>query len=461
MSNKFIIIFITSTLLPSFIFSQNTDNSINEIFEKESGTVSPNKTDNIPAQNSIFNRSVTFDIMAAVDMVGSWDKEKNRDTADRGRLLVKDPEIAMEEKKNEWETEPVHATDNKATIRSGELGFYADIDQLARGIVTIGMHEEDGKAEVDLEEAYFLFPVTPVPGTSLKLGKFFYDAGRINTIHRHDWSFTEAPLVHRELFSEENAGDVGAELSILFPWPFWQELTIGVFNGQALGHKDHDHDDEESEDMIALENQLRLELGLPPRETPAEEDEESHSLETRQNPLVTVHLKQFFQIGENWGTQFGFSYMRWHPDSEANKKTEQSGIDFVLKWNRGRFKSFQWLTEIWYRETRAKGEHPWEYPDPIETRAGAYTLIEYSFHQNWSAALRFDGYHNPNYRGESGYMVSDATTESQFIVSWKPSEFSRFRFTASQKRRYLYNDIDNTISAQAVFIIGKHPEHVY
>ncbi|MDH5656215.1 MAG: hypothetical protein OEZ34_09920 [Spirochaetia bacterium] len=453
------------TAIPAFIplSAQETGNeeSIENLFNQESSRdVGDQDIDRL--QNS--RRSFLPDINAAVDIVGRWDKEKNRDQIDRGRILIKDPEEAMAEKIEEWETPPVHATENKAVIRGAEIGFAGDIDQIGRGVVTLGVHEDEGETVMDLEEAFFLFPVTPIPRTSFKLGKFFYDAGRINRIHPHDWNFTDAPAVHRELLSDKNAGDVGIEASFLFPWSFWQELTVGVFNGHSVGHPPHQHEEEkeDSEEWIALENTLREELGLPLREPEVEmHDEEADSLQTRQNPLITVHLKQFFSFGKNWGTQFGFTYMRWHPGSEKHKVTHQSGIDFAVRWNRGRLRSFIWQSEIWYRETRDKAEHPWEEADPVETRAGAYTLFEYQFHQNWSAGIRFDGYHNPNYRGESGYFVSDAETEAQVLITWKPSEFSKFRFTGGQKRRYLYNDIDNTMSLQAVFIIGSHPQHQY
>lgn len=378
-------------------------------------------------------RGYHLDTMAAVDLVGSWDQETPS------------------------------ATRNQFIARELEFGFFAAIDQLAEGTFYAAAHYENGEMFFEVHEAYLEFPTTFIPNTSLKLGRFFFDVGRLNTIHRHDWDFTNAPVVHRELIDTEGAEDTGIEFSILMPWNFWQELSIGVFNGKTFGHSHTEGPD-------------------------------------KANPLYTSHLKQFFYLGNNWGTQFGFSYLRWHPDTNKYRQRHQSGLDFLVKWQRGNQRSFQWMSEIWYRETRTKSGEPWEpAPAPVETRTGLYSFLEYQFHQNWYVGYRYDFFHNPNRRFRPFEPIdreidemnedlvkiddslaidrpfgldpeiedalserrSDGVIEHSVQLTYRPSEFSYFRGTVTRGRDIETGETDTRYYFQAMFILGMHPPHEY
>ncbi len=338
----------------------------------------------------------TLDIMAAVDMVGEWDNNEPKTTL------------------NEFE------------VREVEVGFIAAVDHFAEGHVMMAAHQEGGEFLYEVHEAYFYFPRFFLPNTSARLGQFFFDVGRLNSIHRHDWSFTNAPLVHEELLDEEGAVDTGLELSFLMPWElFWQELTVGVFNGKEFGH---------------------THVKGP----------------TKNNPLYTAHLKQFVPFTAEWGSQFGFSYLRWHPTEEPHKVTHQYGGDLLLKWAGGR-RSFQWLSEIWYRETREKNERRFDDPaTPIETRVGWYSFLEFRFHPQWGAGYRYDLFTNPNYVNEDGEKQKRNGTEAHSImVTYYPSEFSYFRATAERATTLETGKNNYQLYVQADFIIGAHPAHVY
>lgn len=338
--------------------------------------------------------SYKLDIMAAADLLGRWDRETP------------------------------HTTDNRFAARELEVGLSASVDHLGRGILSVASHDENGEQVAELHEAYLAMD-NFLPRTSLRLGKMFFDVGRLNTIHRHDWSFSTAPIVHEALLGEEAASDTGAELRFLMPWPFWQELSVGVFNGRTFGHAHSEGD-------------------------------------PKQNPLVTVHLKQFVELGTNWGTQFGFSYLRWHPTENPNRVTQQSGIDAILKWKKGKLASFQWLSEVWYRETRQKNERPFDTPGPpVETFVGGYTFIEYQFHENWFAGIRLDGLTEPNKRGQLGYTIPNGSVAESLIVTFKPSEFSYFRVTGERSTDIESGEKTYQASFQATFIVGAHPSHVY
>lgn len=384
--------------------AQSVEEDTEKAFEEEK-----QKSDETAKQNearspssSLFSyvdsqgRSYALDLMAAVDLVGGWDKDTP------------------------------HSTENSAIVREAEVGMFAAIDQLAQGTLLMAAHNEGGEMKFELHEAYLFFPTTFLPSTNIKAGQFFYDVGRLNSIHRHDWAFTNAPIVHEQLLSEEAAGDTGIETKTLMPWKsFWQELSLGVFNGKTFGHAH--------------------------TEGP-----------NKQNPLFTAHLKQFIDFGGGWGTQFGFSYLRWNPDSNPHRTTQQSGFDWIVKWKKGKLGSFQALTEVWYRETRQTREHPFDPPaPPVDTRVGAYTFLEYQLAEQWFAGIRFDGFTNPNQRGRQGYTEPNGTSQESAMLTYRPSEFSYFRATAARTTDIETGKKTFQFYLQGTFIIGKHPAHIY
>ena len=448
-------------LLSQAVQVKNENRDLENLFNAETSVQTDQTADRLQVNSGA--KTYSLDIMAALDLVGEWDRDQNRELIKKGNHLWSEdqinqfpsgdipwpPELMALRKMEEWSTPPEHSTQNRAYIRGGEIGFFADIDQIGSGSINIAGSEKDGEATAELEEAYFVFPVTFLPSTSIKLGKFYSDVGRINTIHQHDRDYTTTPLVHEALLGEEGVNSTGIQFSILMPWKLWQELSLGVFNG--------------GEDVIPGFTE--------PSVTSQPSDDADGLPQTSQKPLYTAHLKQFFPIGPEWGSQLGFSYLQWETKDPKDplyiensfiRKNQQSGLDFLLKWKRGKNHSFQWLTEIWYREMRSYSDIAWTTKaPPVETRVGGYTFISYQILEKWKTGVRFDRYQNPNYRGENDYFVPDVISEVSALLGWEPSEFSKFRITVSQVKKSLYKENENRLFLQATFIIGKHPAHAY
>jgi hypothetical protein len=422
--------FILILLLPFVIIAQeDLDKMFEEELKKES-----KETQKMPInqdftgrptqfQTQIFNRTWNLDLMAAVDSVMEWDNNTP------------------------------HNTKNGYFIRTGEFGFYSAIDQLAYGTLTFAAHNENGALFPEVHEAFFLFPATLIPRTNIRLGKMFPDVGRLNGIHQHDFPFTTTPIVHKELLDEEGILDTGIEFRYLFPWSFWQELSLGIYNGKTFGHA---HDEGK----------------------------------IKQNPLGTIHLKQFLPITDLWGTEFGFSYLRWHPDTNPNKWNHQYGIDFYLKYKEGKLKSFIFQTEIWYRESKERPKDRWQYFfdnnynlktriedynyvfDPpkkievLETKAGLYHFIEYQIAQQWFIGYRYDYFFIPTKQKTNEFTFQkeyqkNGLEENSLILTYKPSEFSYFRGQVSSTIDFETGLRTWQYYLQAVFIIGMHPAHKY
>ena len=184
----------------------------------------------------------------------------------------------------EYDKNKPKTTDNKLDIRTAEFGFTGSVDQWLRGNFLAAAHSENGTYYFEVHEAWVQLPFLPY-NISLKAGSMFLDIGRLNRIHAHDRPFTKTPIVHEKLIGWESAMDTGAEMSILLPWSFLtQELVIGSTNGKKWGH--------------------------------------AHSEGIKKNnPMFYTHLKNFYYFGNNIGSQFGFSGVRYETDQ--NNKNER------------------------------------------------------------------------------------------------------------------------------------------
>lgn len=387
------------------------DKDINEQDKRSKDTAgSRGITSNVQQPNQI-NRSaqnLMMDVSAAIDLVGAWDRNKPRGTGER--------------------------IDNKVDVRTAEFGFTAAVDQWMRGNFLAAAHGEDGKYYFEVHEANVLFPFLPF-NTSLKVGQMFIDIGRLNRIHLHDRPFTMNPIVHEKFIGFESAMDTGAEFSVLLPWKWiTQELVLGATNGKKWGH--------------------------------------SHSEgQQKNNPMGYAHLKHFYYFGNNWGTQFGFSGVRFEPTTDRRNERFLYGMDAVLRWNRSNLRELTIMSEGWYQQeffpelidpaTFQKSKAP------SRDQWGYYFFVDYKFHQLWSLGYRYDYFTDKSLVDKNGKQADNAIEGHSTQITFHSSEFGRIR--GSVERRYI-QDFSKTefqeqkewrFYVQAVAILGSHPAHSY
>lgn len=360
----------------------------------------------------------------------------------------------------EWDRQKPATTENKVQPRSTEIGFSGAVDQWLRGNVIIAAHGENGKFYFEVHEAWVQFPFLPW-NVSLKVGQMFIDVGRLNRIHLHDRPFTATPIVHEKLIGRESIDDAGSEFSVLFPWRFIaQELVFGATNGRKFGHSHSD--------------------GIK-----------------KNNPLTYAHLKNFYHFGNNWGTQFGFSALRFEPTTDRKVERYLYGMDAVLKWNQSNQKEISLMAELWYNlekyplhsviynpTTNTVSPTLTEYPYPgrpeKKIQWGYYLFANYKFHQLWSIGLRYDFYKDLSIKDKEGYLADNYMEAHSVQVGFISSEYAQIRITAErrfardysqtsyetrlQKDLVVTPDLEKTeyrFYAQAIFILGSHPPHNY
>ena len=312
---------------------------------------------------------------------------------------------------------PNQSLSHKYLVREVELVFNGAIDHWALGTLNIAMHSEGGNIAVDLHEVYVEFP-TLLWNFYLKTGKFFYDIGRLNNFHRHDWPFVTAPLAHQMLFGNEGVEDTGAELAYLMPWPFFQELKFGVFMGRTFGH------------------------------THVEGEQKPH-------PLYTLKLKHFFLLPADIGLQWGFSFLRYNVTTNAQDADYTYGTDLTFRWQKSQQLAILFSNELWYREEQRHDVLT------TEKKLGLYSYVQVKFLVMFYAGFRFDIYSDLNQfslRTNTRAISNNVAQVLWFTV--RPSEFSTYRIEF--ERQHLSGEPNEYIlRLQITFILGHHPVHQY
>lgn len=335
-----------------------------------------------------------------------------------------------------------HAPSDQASdfwVREFELSAYSDIDQTWEGILTFAYHRElaANTEHMEVHEAFLnsskLFPLT-----NIKIGKFFLGFGRLNRFHRHDWIFTEAPLVQRSFFGNEGVKDTGLEYKRILP-SLGSTFTLGITKGDEFNHN-HNHDEDE--------------------------DEHSHR-ESAKAPTAYLRMAKFFEYSTTEGIEVALNAINRH-DAESIVY-QYAGLDLIYKKRVGRYVDTLIQTEIWSRTAT----HNEDAGDEKFNDIGGYFYFQKGIDQHHSYGLRFDYYKPDSHVEEESHdhSIDGLTPHHEFKALslsyiYTNSEFMRTRLTLEHGVGIEVEDdadIDSFTKAmlQFVFSIGAHPAHIY
>lgn len=246
------------------------------------------------------------------------------------------------------------------------------------------------------------------------LGKFKPHFTKVNQLHPHAFSFVEFPVMIKNYFGDEGLFMEGISGSWLIPnpWDFYQELNVEV--GRTLAGPTLDNG-------------------------------------TKNNLLVTGHLKNFFDLTDNSTLEIGLSGLVG-PDSLDNKTT-MAGGDLTFKWKPVQFntyQSFTWQSEI--ISTKAK-----LFTDENYNSIGAYSYMEYQIAKLWFVGARYD---------YSNYGLDKDKTDKaiSLLLRLQPTEFSimALEFQHNQNLDKINGDSNyNQVMFRLIFGIGTHAAHSY
>ena len=298
-------------------------------------------------------------------------------------------------------------------MAESEASFQAIVDPYARADFFMAFGEEG----VDLEEGFLTFPAVP-GGLLVKVGKMRAALGKVNTLHSHQVSWVDRPLVTGNLVGgEEGVADAGISVARLIdnPWIFLEAI------GQIYRGDGGD----------VFQSSTRGDLSYVGR------------------------LRGYRDFTDDTNVDLGVSYARGHNASGVVDEVDLGrfttalwSVDATLRWRplqQTRYRSFLGRSELILSRR--------EQPGGRQSAFGFYVSGDYQLARRWFVGARYD---------RSDRADDDGVRDSgqSAILTFRPSEFSLVR---GQYRRTKYGEgaTANELLFQFQFSIGTHGAHVF
>ena len=330
-----------------------------------------------------------------------------------------------------------------------ELVGSADIDDKFYGKITLGIHQDEGETEVDIEEAFFQTTALP-HGFTVKGGTFFSELGYLNVHHKHAWDFADAPLVYRALLGRQY-GDTGLQARWIAPTETFLEFGAEWTRGDAFPVGGSGKDGRGAGVLFAhvggdFNESSSWQLGLS-------------------------HLQANEVSAELGGHAHGAAE---EADNEFEGETTVSGIDFVYKWapnGNSKQRNLKIQAEYFVRNLEGEVSHVSATENESGTidaeQTGWYAQMVYQFRPQWRVGVRYDELSsditgsNNDALEETGFADEGVEpNRSTIMVDYSNSEFSRLRLQYStEDSRHPGEEKDEQIFVQYVYSLGSHGAH--
>jgi len=322
-------------------------------------------------------------------------------------------------------------------IGSGESGFSsgeaeinlnASVDARYFGNLTLGIGEVDGSVDVGLEEAWFQTTSLPM-GFSVLGGRFFSEAGYLNSFHFHSDDFTDRPLPYQAFFGGRYTVD-GVQARWVAPASLL--IEIGGELNWGGGH-------------------------------PATANGNSSP------GAWTLFSNIGGDVGDSHSWQFGLAWIR----ADAMERTadgaseaftgdsDLAAVDFVWKWAPGGNpvrQNFKLQGEYFRRsETGLFAGLPYD-----GDQTGWYLQGVWQFAPTWRTGLRHDVVDADNGPLLAGTGLEDpgrSSSRDSLMLDWSPSEFSRLRMQYTNDK--VLPESDHQWHLQYIMSIGAHGAHQF
>lgn len=217
-----------------------------------------------------------------------------------------------------------------------ELALQSAIDPYVRGDVFI-LFKEDG---VEVEEATVTTVSLPW-NLQIRGGKLLARFGRQNTQHLEQLDFVDNSFTNRYFFGPEGFHELGAELSVLFPLPWYSELSFEFLQGENAGNFDGAR---------------------------------------KQDFAYLGHWKNGFDVTTNLAGQIGLSGAVGYNDTAPGNMTQIYGADLYFRWKPSERRGLKWQTEYFLRRLEDVGD--------TLVEGGLYSQLIWRFARRWEAGIR-------------------------------------------------------------------------
>jgi hypothetical protein len=223
---------------------------------------------------------------------------------------------------------------NGFSFEEMELQFTADVDPYLRAqlILSVERQEEGQTYGVDPEEAYA--QTINIRNTTFQFGKYYFNFGKHNLLHPHNFPMIDLPLINQRLFGEDGLNLPAFGVSYLFPTPWYFEILADYGQGK---------------------------------------NEELFKDFERRNQFLSVHLKNLWDLNPDTTMEFGLT------GGSAAEDIKLWQSDLTFRWRPmvgGKYHALEWQNEVMGRNN----QDLW----------GFYSHLKYQFLERWWLTYRFD-----------------------------------------------------------------------
>ncbi len=314
---------------------------------------------------------------------------------------------------------------DRVAVRELELVFGSAVDPYSRLDATLAISDFEG---MELEEAYYTHFDLFGMGATGRVGRFLPYIGKAIRVHRDSLDTVDEPRAVEKYFGHHGYNKTGADVtrSIDLPWEMTHQATFGVLEG-------------------------------------GNGEEGALFGETRRRPTLYANLKNYIDLNENTGLEFGLSNLAGSRDEDTQFEVNVIGLDGTLIHRYGDQNHVKLQAEA-FRVSREEsfyvledlntGAFTEQDLDDARNLWGSYLLADWRFHSQWATGFRFDEVQlvetaenfaspDPKELGYTGYLT------------FYQSEFARWRLQLTHVDLTNGED-DNRVFVQGTFAIGEH-----
>jgi len=278
---------------------------------------------------------------------------------------------------------------------------------------------------VDPEEVWV--ETDRIPSIGIRLGKLRARFGRHALLHTHAFPFIQAPVIMANTIGVEGFKDAGVEASWLTPFPWFSELTAGVY--QAVDPSD---------------------------DNPLDFGSSNHS-----NIPYLGHFKNLVDVNDETTMEIGVSFLQGrgtdgHRHSAFGGDLTFRNVPLRNSNRRG------WILQTEYIEKGMYMNGNYQ-----QESHGGYVSFQYRLSQVWWTGIRGErawDSHTDVLVNPAGQPLMGTVTRGSANIAWTPSEFSYLRIEYSYARAddgAGFKPKDQRIMLETSYTVGYHPSHAY
>lgn len=340
------------------------------------------------------------------------------------------------------------------TVQNVELSFAGAVDPYLTGEshIVFFLDPLTGETVPELEEMFMTTTSLPY-GLQVKAGHFFTEFGRLNPQHPHQWHWQDQPVINTRFFGPDGMRGPGIRLGWLMPLPWYSEFYAGVQNANG-------------ETMASFLANKGFFGERPIGGRPFV----NRKVKGMKDLAYLTRLENSWDMTDDITAKLGVSGLYGPNATGDDGETFIYGADLVVKWRpavsmRG-WPFVIWESEVMKRDYKAAAFYNGALTIPMETLHdwGFYTQLLYGFTPNWASGLRYD------YASGSGESIGGRDADPfrgdrsrlSPLISWMPSEFSRFRVQYNYDRAdRLSNREAHSVWLGLEFMYGAHAAHKF